>query len=84
MSWSTNKIVLLSALAAGSVLAFDEPFSFCTDGNCGDCPVSVASAGTGFPECVVYNSEDFFGGSDFATADGGYVSSVTTLFVKWH
>lgn len=67
-----HKAALLSAIV-GSVAAADEPFSFCTDGKCGDCPVSVSSGGTGFPECVIYNSEDFFGGGDFEAADGGYV-----------
>lgn len=70
MSSKLYSLALLSAIA-GRVAADGEPFSFCTDGKCDDCPVSVSSAGTGFPECVVYNSEDFFGGGDFDAADGG-------------
>jgi len=71
MTWSSSKLAILSALAVGSVIAADEPFSFCKDAQCGDCPVSVASAGSGFPECVVYNSADFFTGGDFPSSDGG-------------
>ncbi|KAH8892268.1 hypothetical protein GQ53DRAFT_596485, partial [Thozetella sp. PMI_491] len=47
------------------------PFSFCKDDQCGDCPVSVTSAGTGFPNCVTYNSDDVFKNQGFPGAAGG-------------
>lgn len=49
----------------------DDPFSFCKDNKCGDCPVSVTNVGTGFPNCVVYNSEDVFANQNFPGSVGG-------------
>ncbi|KAI7088224.1 hypothetical protein KC356_g3517 [Hortaea werneckii] len=49
-----------------------DPFTFCTEASCSDCPISVTSAGTGYPACVVYNTDDIFTpGSGWPTATGG-------------
>ncbi|KAI7524303.1 hypothetical protein KC331_g18178, partial [Hortaea werneckii] len=50
----------------------EDPFTFCTEPSCSDCPISVTSAGTGYPACVVYNTDDIFtSGSGWPTSDGG-------------
>ncbi|KAK4501093.1 hypothetical protein PRZ48_006899 [Zasmidium cellare] len=46
-------------------------FSFCTNEPCTNCPVSVSSEGTGYPECVIYNSENVFGNQGFSGSEGG-------------
>ncbi|KAK7949440.1 hypothetical protein PG988_016079 [Apiospora saccharicola] len=57
----------VSLTAIGHVLA--EDYNMCRDDKCGDCPVSLASLGTGFPDCIIYNTEDVFGGQDFPPSD---------------
>lgn len=60
---------LLHALAVGHVTA-QGLFSMCTENQCNDCPVGVSSAGTGYPACVVYDSDAVFT-SDFGGIEGG-------------
>ena len=61
----------LSGLLGRAVFAADEPFSFCKDNSCNDCPVNIASAGTGYPACVTYNSDDVFKNQDYPGSAGG-------------
>ena len=63
----------LSATAFAAALrgAFADPFAFCKDNTCGDCPVSVTNTGTGFPNCVVYNTADIFTNQGFGGSPGG-------------
>jgi hypothetical protein len=56
-----------------SVKAQFPPLSVCTEGQCDDCPQSVTSGGTGYPDCVVYSSADVFASGDYNKTDGGYV-----------
>jgi len=65
----TSWLALSALVLLGS--AQDAPFSLCTDGLCQDCPQSVTSGGTGYPACVVYNSDDVFASGDFPAAEGG-------------
>lgn len=68
---------LIGALAATlgalpHVLADDKHIGFCTDGACTeDCPADLSTPGTGYPSCVIYDSETVFGGEGFATAPQG-------------
>ncbi|KAF2759132.1 hypothetical protein EJ05DRAFT_485200 [Pseudovirgaria hyperparasitica] len=61
--------VLIAALA--SSVAAQDPFYMCTENTCEQCPSAVASAGTGYPECVVYNSEDVFANQGYQGTEGG-------------
>ena len=38
--------------------------------DCADCPTSLATAGTGYPSCVVYDTETVFGGLGFKEGVG--------------
>ncbi|KAI0020346.1 hypothetical protein F4780DRAFT_791994 [Xylariomycetidae sp. FL0641] len=65
---------VLSFLTAAARLATANdihPFKFCTDDQCGDCPVSITSAGTGYPNCVIYNTADVFANYGFNGSEGG-------------
>jgi hypothetical protein len=75
----TKALAALSGLFAHIVLAQNEPFSFCKDNQCADCPLHIASSGTGYPACVTYNSDDVFKGQGFPGSDGGWVD----LFILW-
>ncbi|RYP61000.1 hypothetical protein DL771_010285 [Monosporascus sp. 5C6A] len=71
MSPRAPLIVAMSVLAGRLVLA-SGPFKFCKDNTCGDCPVQVTDAGTGYPNCVVYSTDDVFGNQEgFPGSDGG-------------
>ncbi|KAI0112521.1 hypothetical protein GGR51DRAFT_557103 [Nemania sp. FL0031] len=59
-------VALTSALYATAA----DPFTFCKDDTCGDCPVSVTSVGTGFPDCAIYNSKDVFSNQGFPLENG--------------
>lgn len=54
-----------------SVAVAKDPFYMCTDNKCEQCPSSVASSGTGYPDCVIYNSEDVFAHQGFNGSEGG-------------
>ncbi|KAI1425419.1 hypothetical protein F5Y12DRAFT_374696 [Xylaria sp. FL1777] len=59
----------LVALASALRVTAMDPFTFCKDDQCGDCPVSVTSLGTGFPDCAIYSSKDVFGNQGFPQKD---------------
>ncbi|KAF7563715.1 hypothetical protein G7046_g414 [Stylonectria norvegica] len=69
MSFQATLTATLFAAALNGVLA--DPFGFCKDNTCSDCPVSVATAGTGYPNCVVYNTDDVFANQGFGGSAGG-------------
>ncbi|KAK8124270.1 uncharacterized protein PG998_000029 [Apiospora kogelbergensis] len=62
---------LLAAVVAFMVVenVLAEDYSMCRDEGCGDCPVTLASLGTGYPECIIYNTDDVFGGQDFPPSE---------------
>lgn len=66
---ATNYLSILAGLASVSVA--QDPFYMCTESKCENCPSSVASTGTGYPNCVIYNSEDVFANQGYDGADGG-------------
>ncbi|KAF2723499.1 hypothetical protein K431DRAFT_292537 [Polychaeton citri CBS 116435] len=73
MTTMISSLAFLSSIAFGIVAAQDDnggPFNLCTGDNCENCPVSLASAGTGYPNCVVYNSQDVFPNHTPAFAGG--------------
>ena len=49
----------LFCVVACFVVAQD-PFYMCTDNKCESCPSAISSTGTGYPNCVIYSSEDVF------------------------
>ncbi|KAH8898666.1 hypothetical protein GQ53DRAFT_358246 [Thozetella sp. PMI_491] len=61
--------ILAVALGVTS-LAAAQSMSWCKDEKCGDCPSGITSAGTGYPQCVVYDTETVFGGQGFEPATG--------------
>ncbi|CAJ2513932.1 Uu.00g020510.m01.CDS01 [Anthostomella pinea] len=68
---STAMTAGLFALTSKLVHALG-PFKFCGDNECGSCSVQVTDAGTGYPNCVVYSTQDVFGGQDeFNGSDSG-------------
>jgi len=73
----TRNALVASSLAAAALFgaaAADDgqgPIQFCHDKSCQDCPVSLTVEGTGYPECVVYDSDQIFGNGDFAESDSG-------------
>jgi hypothetical protein len=50
------------------------PFRF-RKKSCEDCTVLVASTNTGWPKCVVYNTDGWFKNQGFENSEAGYVSS---------
>ena len=66
---ATNYLSILAGLASVSVA--QDPFYMCTESTCQNCPSSVASTGTGYPNCVIYNSEDVFANQGYDGATGG-------------
>ncbi|KAF1967455.1 hypothetical protein BU23DRAFT_592632 [Bimuria novae-zelandiae CBS 107.79] len=68
---STYYFANLSVLI--SVATAQDPFYMCIDNKCEDCPSSVASTGTGYPNCVIYNVDDVFGNQGYEPNEsGGY------------
>lgn len=57
--------LLVTALLSALVLVNGQVASFCKDDGCVDCPMSLAIVGTGYPECVIYDTETVFGGLGF-------------------
>ncbi|KAI7515043.1 hypothetical protein KC347_g139 [Hortaea werneckii] len=47
-----------------------EPFTFCTEASCSDCPISVTSAGTGYPACVMTFSHRAAAGQQLLAGSG--------------
>ncbi|KAM7214989.1 hypothetical protein V8F06_009666 [Rhypophila decipiens] len=64
---------VLALLGGGLVQAQSDEsvFKFCKKGDCTDCPVGLTTAGTGYPKCVIYNSDDVFRGLEFEPSEGG-------------
>ncbi|PKY04388.1 hypothetical protein P168DRAFT_304674 [Aspergillus campestris IBT 28561] len=60
--FKTLPIAVATALYFQAVHASEKPISFCTKGGCEEdsCPVALATAGTGYPNCVIYDSKDIF------------------------
>jgi len=52
-------------LAGGGV------YKMCKDNKCQNCPVGLTNAGTGYPNCVVYDSDNVFYSQGFEGTDGG-------------
>ncbi|KAI1291049.1 hypothetical protein F5Y03DRAFT_403781 [Xylaria venustula] len=73
---SARFLIALVALTSALCAAADDAFTFCSDDNCGDCPVAVTSIGTGFPNCAIYNSSDVFGNQNFNSS-----GSLTTAYI---
>ncbi|KAH6643479.1 hypothetical protein BKA67DRAFT_665285 [Truncatella angustata] len=66
MTLRFNDAFLLFVAASSLLRAVaQDPFTFCKDDGCGDCPVSITSIGTGYPDCAIYNSVDVFGNQGF-------------------
>ncbi|KAI0509215.1 hypothetical protein F5B22DRAFT_649263 [Xylaria bambusicola] len=53
------------AVLATALCVVAEEYTFCTEDTCGDCPVSITTIGTGYPDCAIYNSMDVFGNQGF-------------------
>ena len=66
-------VIIILCMVATIILEAlgDEPFTFCKDTECKQCPVAVTSGGTGYPNCVIYNTADIFSNQDFPGAEGG-------------
>ncbi|OAQ64465.1 hypothetical protein VFPPC_05734 [Pochonia chlamydosporia 170] len=64
-------VAIAATLAYLQGVQAGNPFAFCTDNKCEKCPVSVTSDGTGYPNCVVYESKDIFPGQGFTGSKGG-------------
>ncbi|KAH6641071.1 hypothetical protein F5144DRAFT_481645 [Chaetomium tenue] len=62
VAWATS---LALPLAKANV------YKMCKDNHCDDCPVGITNAGSGYPDCVTYDSETVFYNSDFPGSDGG-------------
>lgn len=60
----------LAALFSSLILVNSQDISFCTEEDCADCPTSFATAGTGYPSCVIYETETVFGGQGFKEGTG--------------
>ncbi|KAH7304734.1 hypothetical protein B0I35DRAFT_484294 [Stachybotrys elegans] len=65
--WSTLSFIAAASLAKMA----SAQVGVCKEGGCGDCPVSTTTVGTGWPECVIYNSADVFTGLFDRNADTG-------------
>ena len=77
----TLPIAVATALYFQAVHASEKPISFCTKGGCEEdnCPVALATAGTGYPNCVIYDSKDLFSQElGFSTSAHGYVTLVVS------
>ncbi|KAH6626515.1 hypothetical protein B0J18DRAFT_425017 [Chaetomium sp. MPI-SDFR-AT-0129] len=65
-----NKLaVWLLALALHSVNA--GTYKMCKDNTCNDCPVGITNAGTGYPDCVTYDTESVLFNQGFSGTPGG-------------
>jgi hypothetical protein len=62
----------LSALfSVASIVVAQDPFCMCTESKCETCPSAISSTGTGYPDCVIYNSEDVFANQGYQGSQGG-------------
>ncbi|CAA9960579.1 hypothetical protein PTMSG1_03980 [Pyrenophora teres f. maculata] len=60
---------VLSCIA--SIAVAQDPFYMCTDKVCQNCPSAVSTTGTGFPDCVIYSSQDVFANQGYSGNEGG-------------
>ena len=56
--------ILVAALGAFP-LAISQVITWCKEKDCGGCVSSITSPGTGYPDCVIYDTETVFGGQGF-------------------
>lgn len=65
--------MIFTATLAAALLsqASAKQFTFCKDDSCKDCPVNIEEAGTGYPNCVVYDSKRTFNNQNFPTLPSG-------------
>jgi hypothetical protein len=69
---SSPLIVALTTFGLCQLVLTSDVFTFCADNKCGNCPVQVTDAGTGYPNCVIYSTDDVFGGQpEFNGSAGG-------------
>lgn len=61
--------VLAAAVMAKAVSG--KAFEFCKDAPCKECPVSVTDVGTGYPHCVVYETDRVLPNQGFPDGPGG-------------
>lgn len=59
---SLSKTLALLGFLITSSFAQTPPLGICNSAACDYCPNSVATAGTGYPACVIYNRDDVLGG----------------------
>ncbi|KAK4040839.1 hypothetical protein C8A01DRAFT_35114 [Parachaetomium inaequale] len=52
-------------------LVHADVYKMCKDNKCQDCPVGLTNAGTGYPNCVTYDSDTVFFNSDYPGSGGG-------------
>jgi hypothetical protein len=68
-------MIIARYLSVFSTIAFvavaQDPFYMCTDNKCETCPSAISSTGTGYPNCVIYNSEDVFANQGYEGSEGG-------------
>jgi len=65
------KLFLNFVLPVAFNLAEGGVYKMCKDNKCQNCPVELTNAGTGYPNCVVYDSDNVFYNQDFEGTDGG-------------
>ena len=53
------------------IVVAQDPFYMCTDNKCENCPSAISSTGTGYPDCVIYSSEDVFANQGYEGSEGG-------------
>jgi hypothetical protein len=65
-------VYYLSVLfSVASIVVAQDPFYICTESKCETCPSAISSTGTGYPDCVIYNSEDVFANQGYQGSQGG-------------
>jgi hypothetical protein len=65
-------VYYLSVLSSvASIVVAQDPFYMCTESKCETCPLAISSTGTGYPDCVIYNSEDVFANQCYQGSQGG-------------
>ncbi|KAL9011604.1 MAG: hypothetical protein Q9173_003565 [Seirophora scorigena] len=67
-------IALLPHVFAADILKKSR-MGFCKEGTCNPdeygCPAAITASGSGYPECVIYNTEDVLDVTGFEAAEGG-------------
>jgi hypothetical protein len=68
------RVSLLAALTLGvslQAVSADDVYRMCKDNTCQNCSVAIKNAGTGYPNCVTYDSETVFFNQDIPGSEGG-------------